>query len=96
MLDSRYGGMCTVITGIFATVKPSWNFLYLMKKEFFIMAKTQPIKEMEHINALKEYFYERGEIRNYALIVIGLNTSLRISDILTLRWKNVYNFNSFK
>lgn len=58
------------------------------------MAKTQPIKEMEHINALKEYFYERGEIRNYALIVIGLNTSLRISDILALRWKNVYNFNS--
>ena len=58
------------------------------------MAKTQPIKELEQINALKDYFYERGEIRNYALIVIGLNTSLRISDILTLQWQDVYNFHT--
>lgn len=56
------------------------------------MGKTQPIKEPEQIHALKEYFYERGEIRNYALIVIGLNTSLRISDVLVLQWRNVYNF----
>lgn len=54
--------------------------------------KTQPIKEMEQINELKNYFMEKGEIRNYTLIVMGLNTSLRISDILSLQWKNVYNF----
>lgn len=58
------------------------------------MAKTQPIKELEQINALKDYFYEKGEVRNYALIVIGLNTSLRISDILSLRWQDVYNFHT--
>ena len=58
------------------------------------MAKTQPLKEMEQINALKDYFFERGEIRNYALIVIGLNTSLRISDILALTWQDVYNFHT--
>lgn len=58
------------------------------------MAKTQPLKEMEQINALKDYFFERGEFRNYALIVIGLNTSLRISDILTLTWQDVYNFHT--
>lgn len=58
------------------------------------MGKTQPLKEPEQINALKEYFYERGEYRNYALIVIGLNTSLRISDILMLRWQDVYNFHT--
>ena len=56
------------------------------------MAKTQPLKELDQINALKEYFWNRGEIRNYALIVVGLNTSLRISDILTLQWQDVYNF----
>lgn len=56
------------------------------------MGKTQPLKELQQINALKEYFLERDEIRNYALIVIGLNTSLRISDILMLRWKDVYNY----
>lgn len=58
------------------------------------MGKTQPLKELEQINALKEYFYERGEYRNYALIVIGLNTSLRISDLLMLRWQDVYNFHT--
>lgn len=56
------------------------------------MGKTQPLKELEQISALKDYFYERGEVRNYAMIVIGLNTSLRISDILTLQWQDVYNF----
>lgn len=56
------------------------------------MGKTQPLKELEHIHALKEYFLEKDEIRNYTLIVFGLNTSLRISDILSLRWKDVYNY----
>ena len=58
------------------------------------MGKTQPLKELEQINALKDYFYDRGEFRNYALIVIGLNTSLRISDILSLQWQDVYNFST--
>ena len=56
------------------------------------MGKTQPLQELEQITALKGYFLERGEIRNYALIVVGLNTSLRISDILTLQWQDVYNY----
>ncbi len=56
------------------------------------MGKTQPLKELEQINSLKDYFLERGETRNYVLIVLGLNTSLRISDLLKLRWKDVYNF----
>lgn len=56
------------------------------------MGKTQPLKELEQIQTLKQYFLERGEIRNYALIVMGLNTSLRISDILKLRWRDVYNY----
>lgn len=56
------------------------------------MGKTQPIKEIEQINSLKIYFLEKGEVRNYALIVTGLNTSLRISDILSLRWQDVYNY----
>ena len=56
------------------------------------MGKTQPLKELEQIQTLKQYFLERGEIRNYALIVMGLNTSLRISDILKLQWRDVYNY----
>lgn len=58
------------------------------------MGKTQPLKELEQIEALKEYFFDRGEVRNYTLIVLGLNTSLRISDMLMLRWHDVYNFHT--
>ncbi len=58
--------------------------------------KTQPIKEIKQINELKQYFLEKGEVRNYTMVVVGLNTSLRISDILSLKWKDVYNFKDQK
>lgn len=58
------------------------------------MSVTQPIKEIGQIQQLKDYFLERKELRNYALIVLGLNTSLRISDMLSLCWKDIYNFKS--
>lgn len=56
------------------------------------MSKTQPIKELNDIRKLEDYFLARKELRNYVLIVIGLNTSLRISDMLNLCWKDFYNF----
>lgn len=56
------------------------------------MGTTQPIKNKKDITALKEYFLtEDFNLRNYTLITMGINTALRISDILTLRWKDVYN-----
>ena len=56
------------------------------------MSKTQPIKELNDIRKLENYFLERKELRNHTLVVIGLNTSLRISDILRLQWGTLYNF----
>lgn len=56
------------------------------------MSKTQPIRQISDIEKMKSYFLERGEIRNYVMIIMGINTSLRISDILSLQWKDVYNF----
>lgn len=56
------------------------------------MSTTQPIRTNDEIEKLKEYFLERGEVRNYVLITMGINTALRISDLLELKWGNVWNF----
>jgi integrase len=44
----------------------------------------QPIRESEKIEGIKEYFKDESE-RNYLLFLVGINTGLRISDILKLR-----------
>ena len=56
------------------------------------MSVTQPFKSTDKIEKLKNYFYAKGEIRNYVLITLGINTGLRISDLLQIRWENVWNF----
>jgi len=54
------------------------------------MATTQPIRNKEQLYALKEYYLkQKPNLRNYALIVTGINTALRISDTLELKWKDV-------
>ncbi|HFJ9286158.1 TPA: site-specific integrase [Bacillus toyonensis] len=44
----------------------------------------QPIREPEQIQQIKEYLKEKNA-RNYILFVMGINTGLRISDILKLK-----------
>lgn len=44
----------------------------------------QPIRDPEQIQQIKEYLKKRSE-RNFILFVIGINTGLRISDILKLK-----------
>ena len=60
------------------------------------MCKTDPIKNTEDIRRLKEYFLVRNQHRNYAMVTVALNTSLRIGDLLGLTWGDVYNFRSRK
>lgn len=55
------------------------------------MGTSQPLKNKEDIEKLKNYFFQKKEYRNYALITMGLNTALRISDILRIKWKDVYS-----
>lgn len=57
------------------------------------MSTTQPIRTAELLHDFKEYYLtEHPNPRNYALCILGLNTALRISDILHLKWGDVYDF----
>lgn len=56
------------------------------------MKTTQPIRDIEDVRRLLAYYLERGMIRNYVLVSVGLNTALRIGDILELIWDDVYDF----
>ena len=56
------------------------------------MSTTQPIRNLNHVHALTNYYLDKGEYRNHRLIVLSLHTALRISDLLSLRWTDVYDF----
>ncbi len=57
------------------------------------MNTTEPIKNQEELESFKNYYTrkERNQ-RNQTLLTVGLNTALRISDILSLQWGDVYDF----
>lgn len=58
---------------------------------------TQPIKNRVDVERLKDFYRTvRPNARNYALIVLGLNSALRISDMLSLKWKDVYDFSAMR
>ena len=57
------------------------------------MNSAHPIKKTRDLENFKRYYQEvKPNYRNELLIILGLNTALRISDILSLEWNSVYNF----
>ncbi len=58
------------------------------------MKTTEPIRNKNQVRELAAYYLKRGEIRNHVLIVMGVHTALRISDLLRLRWDDVYDFDN--
>lgn len=50
----------------------------------------EPLKKRSDIEKLKKYLKENN-YRDYILFLIGINTGLRISDLLNLRVKDVLN-----
>lgn len=56
------------------------------------MSTSEPIRNTKDIQRMKQYLLKQERWRDYALITMGLNTALRISDLLKLQWGNVYNF----
>jgi len=57
------------------------------------MAATEPIRNKEQLKDLANYFLLRGQYRNHAMIIMATCTALRISDLLRLRWSDVYDEN---
>ena len=53
---------------------------------------TEPIRDKKQTAALALYYKERGQFRNHTLIIMGLYTALRISDLLRLTWDDVYDY----
>ena len=56
------------------------------------MNTAQPIRSEQELKDFMN-FYEQVQYhpRNQLLLTMGLNTALRISDILSLQWKQVYD-----
>jgi integrase len=49
------------------------------------MNPVEPIRDKKKILAIKRNLKEEGNIRNYLLFVMGINTALRISDLLAIK-----------
>lgn len=57
------------------------------------MSTSQPIRDTQDLTAFREFYLkDEPNMRNYVLICLGVNSALRISDLLELKWKDVYNF----
>ncbi len=57
------------------------------------MSTTQPIRDIHKLENFKNYYrYVKPNTRNYMLIIVGLNSALRISDILHLTYGDVFDF----
>ena len=55
----------------------------------------EPIKEVEKINAIKRNL-KKQSARDYLLFVFGINTGIRVNQLLSLKVKDIYTGNEFK
>ena len=58
------------------------------------MATTQPIRSKKEVRKLAAYYLDLGQHRNHVLIVLGVHTALRVSDLLRMCWDDVYDFDN--
>lgn len=50
---------------------------------------SEPIKSIDDIYAISEWFISRGRYRDNMLFIVGINFGLRVSDLLTLRFSHL-------
>lgn len=59
------------------------------------MNEVNPIRDVKQLEAMKKYL--RGQsLRDYLMFMVGINSALRISDILLLKVSDVWNGNKNK
>ncbi len=51
----------------------------------------KPIRDRKIIQRVKDAFLADKKYKYYALFTLGINTGLRISDILALKWEDIIN-----
>lgn len=51
----------------------------------------EPIKSEENIDRMIQWCLDRGKIRDAVILVFGFNLGLRVSDLLTLRYKDIFD-----
>jgi integrase len=49
----------------------------------------EPIRDKKKLEAIKKVLLGGGQYRDYLLFVMGINTGLRVSDLLELQWADV-------
>jgi len=55
------------------------------------MSGAEPIRDRRKLMEFASYYKNKGQYRNYTLIVVGAHTAFRISDLLSLTWNDVYD-----
>lgn len=59
------------------------------------MEYVDPIKDIESINAIKDMLKKQSQ-RDLLLFVFGINTGIRVSDLLSLKVKDIWDGNKIK
>jgi integrase len=50
----------------------------------------EPIRDLDQLEKMKQYLYIKSR-RDYCLFVVGINSGLRVSDLLKLKVEEVKN-----
>jgi len=56
---------------------------------------TEPVREKADIEEIKAYLLHKQALREYLLLVLGINSALRVKDLLAIRWQDLLALNEF-
>lgn len=60
------------------------------------MNTVEPIRDKRKLEAIKKVLLGGGQYRDYLLFVLGINSGLRVSDLLALRWEDLMDEDGVK